>query len=194
MFAEWNRILNHLMFSGSFPLELGAMTPIFYAFREREMIQDMLECVTGARMHHSYCRVGGLKDDLPARVPQGERPRCSPRCASRSASSRSLIMGNEIIFARTPQRRHAADRGRDRLRHSGPVLQASGVPMDPRKDEPYEKYDEVEFDVPVGQTGDCYDRLWVMIERMKQSRATSSSSAWTSCRPVSSGRRSCPRR
>ena len=65
MFAEWNRILNHLMFSGSFPLELGAMTPIFYAFREREMIQDMLESVTGARMHHSYCRVGGLKDDLP---------------------------------------------------------------------------------------------------------------------------------
>src|SRR6202795_2019402 len=65
MFAEWNRILNHLMFSGSFPLELGAMTPMFYAFRERELIQDMLESVTGARMHHSYCRVGGLKDDLP---------------------------------------------------------------------------------------------------------------------------------
>src|SRR3954447_17965350 len=64
--AEWNRILNHLMFSGSYPLELGAMTPIFYAFREREMIQDLMESCTGARMHHSYCRVGGLKDDLPA--------------------------------------------------------------------------------------------------------------------------------
>ena len=65
MFAEWNRLLSHLMFSGSFPLELGAMTPIFYAFREREMIQDLMESATGARMHHSYCRVGGLKDDLP---------------------------------------------------------------------------------------------------------------------------------
>ncbi len=65
MFAEWNRILSHLMFSGSYPLELGAMTPIFYAFREREMIQDLMESATGARMHHSYCRVGGLKDDLP---------------------------------------------------------------------------------------------------------------------------------
>jgi NADH-quinone oxidoreductase subunit D len=65
MMAEWNRILNHLMFMGSYPLELGAMSPMFYAFREREMIQDMMESCTGARMHHSYVRVGGLKDDLP---------------------------------------------------------------------------------------------------------------------------------
>ena len=65
MLAEWNRILNHLMFTGSFPLELGAMTPIFYAFIEREMIQGLMESATGARMHFSYVRVGGLKDDLP---------------------------------------------------------------------------------------------------------------------------------
>ena len=65
MMAEWNRVLSHLMFTGSYPLELGAMTPIFYAFREREMIQDLMEAATGARMHHSYARVGGLKDDLP---------------------------------------------------------------------------------------------------------------------------------
>src|SRR6058998_1905729 len=65
MMAEWNRILNHLMFTGSFPLELGAMTPMFYAFREWEMIQHLMESATGARMHHSYARVGGLKDDLP---------------------------------------------------------------------------------------------------------------------------------
>ncbi|HJV05099.1 MAG TPA: NADH-quinone oxidoreductase subunit D, partial [Actinomycetota bacterium] len=62
MMAEWNRILSHLMFTGSYPLELGAMTPMFYAFREREMIQDLMESATGARMHHSYARVGGLKD------------------------------------------------------------------------------------------------------------------------------------
>src|SRR5256712_12410321 len=65
MMAEWNRILNHLMFTGSFPLELGAMTPMFFAFREREMIQNLMESATGARMHHSFARVGGLKDDLP---------------------------------------------------------------------------------------------------------------------------------
>ena len=81
----------------------------------------------------------------------------------------TLIMGNEIIFART---RNVGVLPRDvavAYGCSGPVLHASGVPMDPRKDEPYEKYAEVEFNVPVGQTGDCYDRLWVLIERMKES-------------------------
>jgi NADH-quinone oxidoreductase subunit D len=100
MFAEWNRILNHLMFTGSYPLELGAMTPIFYAFREREMIQDLLESATGARMHHSYCRVGGLKDDLP----RGFVKRAIEVLADvrkRIAEFETLIMGNEILFART---------------------------------------------------------------------------------------------
>ena len=87
MFAEWNRILSHLMFSGSYPLELGAMTPMFYAFREREMIQDLMESATGARMHHSYCRVGGLKDDLPTASCDGRR-RSWPRRGSGSRSSR----------------------------------------------------------------------------------------------------------
>ena len=71
MFAEWNRILNHLMFAGSYPLELGAMTPIFYSFIERELVQDLMESATGARMHHSYCRVGGLEGRSAGRVPQG---------------------------------------------------------------------------------------------------------------------------
>ena len=168
MMAEWNRILNHLMFTGSYPLELGAMTPIFYAFREREMIQDLMESCTGARLHHSYARVGGLKDDLPA----GFLKRSAQVLADtrkRIKEFETLIMGNEIIFART--------RGVGILPTdiaigygcSGPVLQASGVPMDPRKDEPYEKYGEVEFDVPVAADGDCYDRLWVLVERIKQS-------------------------
>jgi NADH-quinone oxidoreductase subunit D len=168
MMAEWNRILNHLMFTGSYPLELGAMTPIFYAFREREMIQDLMESCTGARLHHSYARVGGLKDDLPA----GFLKRSAQVLADtrkRIKEFETLIMGNEIIFART--------RGVGILPSdmaigygcSGPVLQASGVPMDPRKDEPYEKYGEVEFDVPVATDGDCFDRLWVLVERIKQS-------------------------
>jgi NADH-quinone oxidoreductase subunit D len=168
MMAEWNRILNHLMFTGSYPLELGAMTPIFYAFREREMIQDLMEQATGARMHHSYARVGGLKDDLP----RGFLKRSAEVLTHVRAKLRDfedLIMGNEIVYARTkgvgilPKEMALA------YGCSGPVLQASGVPMDPRKDEPYEKYAEVEFDVPVGRTGDCYDRLWVLVQRMWES-------------------------
>jgi NADH-quinone oxidoreductase subunit D len=168
MFAEWNRILNHLMFSGSYPLELGAMTPIFYAFREREMIQDLMESATGARMHHSYCRVGGLKDDLP----RGFLKESAEVLAAVRKSIRefeTLIMGNEIIFARCRNVGVLPAETAVAYGTSGPVLQASGVDMDPRKDEPYEKYGEVEFRVPTGQTGDSYDRLWVLVERMKQS-------------------------
>src|SRR6187431_2662968 len=168
MFAEWNRILNHLMFSGSYPLELGAMTPIFYAFREREMIQDLMESATGARMHHSYCRVGGLKDDLP----RGFLKRAAGVLAEtrkRIGEFETLIMGNEIIYARTRDVGLLPAEMAIAYGTSGPVLQASGVAMDPRKDEPYEKYGEVEFDVPVGVKGDCYDRLWVLVQRMWES-------------------------
>ncbi len=172
MMAEWNRILNHLMFTGSFPLELGAMTPVFYAFREREMIQHVMESATGARMHHSYARVGGLKDDLPRGFLK-QSAEVLKWVRRKLKDFDTLIMGNEIIFARTKgvgvlPREMALAYG-----SSGPVLHASGVPMDPRKDEPYEKYDEVEFDVPVGEHGDAYDRLWVLVQRM-----------WESCRII----------
>ncbi len=168
MMAEWNRILSHLMFSGSYPLELGAMTPLFYAFREREMIQDLMESCTGARMHHSYCRVGGLKDDLPAGFVKRSRDVLVHTRTSIREYER-LIMGNEIIFARTRGIGVLPAETAIAYGCSGPVLQASGVAMDPRKDEPYEKYGEVEFEVPVGSHGDSYDRLWVLVERMKQS-------------------------
>jgi NADH-quinone oxidoreductase subunit D len=167
MMAEWNRLLNHWMFTGSYPLELGAMTPMFYAFREREMIQDLMEAATGARMHHSYARVGGLKDDLPkgflkqaAEVLKWNRKKLR--------DFERLIMGNEIIAARTRGIGVLPAKVATAFGVSGPVLQASGVPMDARKDEPYEKYSEVEFDVPVGENGDSYDRLWILIQRMYQ--------------------------
>src|SRR5881396_4295855 len=100
MLAEWNRLLNHLMFCGSFPLELGAMTPMFYAFREREMIQGLMESCTGARMHHSYVRVGGLKDDLPRGfLKQGVEVLKWIR--NKLHDFETLIMGNEIIHVRT---------------------------------------------------------------------------------------------
>jgi NADH-quinone oxidoreductase subunit D len=168
MMAEWNRILSHLMFSGSYPLELGAMTPIFYAFREREMIQDLMESATGARMHHSYCRVGGLKDDLPLGFLK-RSTEVLKEVRKRIRDYENLIMGNEIIHARTKKIGVLPAETAIAYGCSGPVLQASGVPMDPRKDEPYEKYGEVEFTVPVGKRGDSYDRLWVLVQRMYQS-------------------------
>jgi len=168
MMAEWNRLLNHLMFCGSYPLELGAMTPMFYAFREREMIQGLMESATGARMHHSYARVGGLKDDLPRGfLKQSEEVLKWTRAKLRDFEN--LIMGNDIIFARTKDVGVLPPDVAVAFGTSGPVLHASGVPMDPRKDEPYEKYSEVEFDVPVGENGDCYDRLWVLVQRMWES-------------------------
>jgi NADH-quinone oxidoreductase subunit D len=172
MMAEWNRLLNHLMFCGSFPLELGAITPVFYAFRERELIQNLMESATGARMHHSYARVGGLKDDLP----RGFLKQSAEALAwtrKKLKDFENLIMGNEIIHARTKGIGVLPAQTAVSYGCSGPVLHASGIPMDPRKDEPYEKYGEVEFDVPVGTEGDSYDRLWVLVQRM-----------WESCKIV----------
>ena len=168
MMAEWNRLLNHLMFMGSYPLELGAMTPMFYVFREREMIQDLMESATGARMHHSFARVGGLKDDLPRGFLK-ESAVTLKEMRKRLRDYENLVMGNEIIHARTKGIGVLPADVAISYGTSGPVLHGSGVPMDPRRDEPYEKYDEVEFDVPVGKTGDCYDRLWVLFQRMHQS-------------------------
>ena len=168
MLAEWNRILNHLMFCGSFPLELGAMTPMFYAFREREMIQDLMEAATGARMHHSYARVGGLKDDLPRGFLKHSAD-VLKWVRKKLRDFENLIMGNEIIHVRTDGIGVLPPEVAVAYGCSGPVLQASGVPMDARKDEPYEKYGEVDFDVPIGHNGDCYDRLSVLVQRMWES-------------------------
>ena len=168
MLAEWNRILNHLMFCGSYPLELGAMTPVFYAFREREMIQALLESTTGARMHHSFARIGGLKDDLPRGFVRQSREVLA-WVRAKMGEFEDLVMGNEIIHARTRNVGVLPPEVAVAYGCSGPVLQASGVPMDPRRDEPYLKYGEVEFDVPVGTNGDSYDRLWVLVQRIYES-------------------------
>jgi NADH-quinone oxidoreductase subunit D len=168
MFAEWNRLLNHLVFFGSYPLELGAMTPVFYAFIEREMIQNLMESTTGARMHHSYARVGGLKDDLPRGFVK-QAGEVLKHVRKRLREFDNLIMGNEIIHARTKGIGVIPPEMAIAYGVSGPTLHATGVPMDPRKDEPYEKYAEVEFQVPVGSHGDSYDRLWILLQRMHES-------------------------
>jgi NADH-quinone oxidoreductase subunit D len=119
-------------------------------------------------MHHSYARVGGLKDDLPAGFLK-EAAGVLAWMRKKIHEFEQLVMGNEIIFARTKNVGVLPAEVAIAYGASGPVLQASGVAMDPRKDEPYEKYAEVEFNVPVGQNGDCYDRLWVLVQRMWES-------------------------
>jgi NADH-quinone oxidoreductase subunit D len=144
------------------------MTPMFYAFREREMIQDLMESATGARMHHSYARVGGLKDDLP----RGWLKRSAEVVdwiRRKLRDFETLILGNEIFLARTKGIGVLGPEVAKAYGCSGPVLQASGVAMDPRKDSPYEKYGEVEFSVPVGENGDSFDRMWVLVQRMWES-------------------------
>jgi NADH-quinone oxidoreductase subunit D len=170
LLAELNRVLNHLMFLGSYPLELGAITPIFYAFRERETLQEVMEEVSGGRMHYMFNRVGGLKEDLPA----GWTGRASDAVAAvrrRLAEIEDLVLGNEIFAARTkgvgvlsPELVHAYG-------VSGPIARASGVDIDLRRDEPYLAYGDLAdtLRVPTRTDGDCYSRFSVLLEQAKVS-------------------------
>lgn len=166
--AEINRILNHLMFTGSFGLELGATTPVMYAFRERELLQNAMEMVTGGRMHFGFIRPGGLKEDVPKGfvelVLQGIR-----QLIRSIPDYETLLLGNEIFKQRTVGiGTLPADLAME-YGVSGPILRGSGVPYDVRKIDPYLIYDEFEFDVPVGRNGDSYDRFWVLIQEMRES-------------------------
>ncbi|MER7050685.1 MULTISPECIES: NADH-quinone oxidoreductase subunit D [unclassified Streptomyces] len=160
LLAELNRVLNHLMFLGSYPLELGGITPVFYAFREREVLQNVMEEVSGGRMHYMFNRVGGLKEDVPA----GWATRA--RGAVEAVRSRmdvfdDLVLGNEIFRGRTrgvgvlsPEAVHAYG-------VSGPIARASGVDFDLRRDEPYLAYGELQdtLKVVTRTDGDCLARF-----------------------------------
>jgi NADH-quinone oxidoreductase subunit D len=168
LIAEWNRILNHLMFTGSFALELGAITPMFYAFREREDIQHMLEAATGGRLHFTYNQVGGLKVDLP----KGFLSRSAELSAvvrSRLQDYKDLVLGNEIFQARTVGVGPLPTDVGLSYGVSGPTLQATGLPEDPRVTEPYLKYGEIDVPVPVGQNGDSFDRFYCLLHRIEAS-------------------------
>lgn len=166
--AEINRILNHLMFTGSFGLELGATTPVMYAFRERELLQSAMEMATGGRLHFGFIRPGGLKEDVP-RGFVDLALRGIRQLQQAIPDYEDLLLGNEIFKARTvgvgvldPDL--AVEYG-----VSGPILRASGVPYDVRKAEPYLNYSEFDFNIPVGVQGDSFDRYWVLIQEMKES-------------------------
>lgn len=169
LLAELNRVLNHLMFLGSYPLELGAITPVFYAFREREEIQAVMEEISGGRMHYMFNRVGGLKDDLPA----GWLGRVSDALTAvrrRLPELESLLVGNEILIART---RGVGVLSPDLVRAygvSGPIARASGVDVDLRRDAPYLAYGELfaaggPGRVVTREAGDCLARLEVLLEQ-----------------------------
>jgi NADH-quinone oxidoreductase subunit D len=193
MFDEITRILNHLMWIGSNGLDLGAMAVFLYAFREREELMDCYEAVSGARMHATYYRPGGVYRDLPEVMPQYRESRWHkgddlkrlnrwregsmldfldaftedfPR---RIDEYEELLTTNRIWKQRTVDigvvsREEALAWGM-----SGPMLRGSGVEWDLRKKQPYAKYAEVDFDIPVGVNGDCYDRYLVRVEEMRQS-------------------------
>jgi NADH-quinone oxidoreductase subunit D len=192
MFDEITRILNHLLWLGAHALDVGAMTVFLYAFREREDLFDCYEAASGARMHAAYYRPGGVYRDLPDRMPQYESTLKNKKELDGLNQNRSgslldfiedfanrfptyvdeyetLLTDNRIWKQRTvgigvvdPDRAIA-------LGMTGPMLRGSGVAWDLRKKQPYEVYDKLDFDIPVGVNGDCYDRYLVRIEEFRQS-------------------------
>jgi NADH-quinone oxidoreductase subunit D len=166
--CEMNRILNHLMFFASFGAELGAITPTFYAFREREDIQMAMEMATGGRFHFGFFRGGGLKEDVPrgfyAQALKGVR-----QVIERLPDYENLLLGNEIFKQRTVGVGVLPKDVAYSYGVSGPIAKGSGVDSDVRKDEPYLVYDHFDFDVTVGRSGDCFDRFWVLVHEVVES-------------------------
>ncbi len=193
MFDEITRILNHLLWIGAHALDVGAMTMFLYAFREREDLMDVYEAVSGARLHATYYRPGGVARDLPDTMPQYKKSKWhSQREVNKLNENRegslldfledftnrypgyideyeTLLTDNRIWKQRTvdigivtPERAMA-------LGFTGPMIRGSGIPWDLRKKQPYEVYDRMDFDIPVGTNGDCYDRYLVRIQEMRES-------------------------
>lgn len=193
MFDEITRILNHLLWLGASGIDLGAMTMFFYTFREREDLFDVYEAVSGARMHAAYYRPGGVYRDLPDSMPQYQASKIHNEAAIKKMNEdrqgslldfleaftnrfpgyvdeyETLLTDNRIWKQRTvgigvvsPERAMA-------MGFTGPMLRGSGVAWDLRKKQPYEVYDRMDFDIPVGVEGDCYDRYLVRVEELRQS-------------------------
>jgi NADH-quinone oxidoreductase subunit D len=208
MFDEITRILNHLMWIGSNALDLGAMAVFLYAFREREELMDCYEAVSGARMHATYYRPGGVYRDLPERMPQYKEShwhkgkdlerRNSWREGSlldfieafanefpqRVDEYETLLTDNRIWKQRTVGIGVVSPEQALGWGMSGPMLRGSGIEWDLRKKQPYAMYANMDFDIPVGVTGDCYDRYLVRVEEMRQSnRIIQQCVAWLKANP-----------
>ncbi|MEE9358325.1 NADH-quinone oxidoreductase subunit D [Candidatus Vondammii sp. HM_W22] len=193
MFDEITRILNHLMWLGTHALDVGAMTVFLYAFREREDLMDVYEAVSGARMHAAYYRVGGVYRDLPDQMPRYENNnfRSDADIARKNETRQgslldfiedftdrfpglvdeyeTLLTDNRIWKQRLVDIAIVSPERALQLGFTGPMLRGSGIEWDLRKKQPYAAYDRVDFDIPIGATGDSYDRYLVRIEEMRQS-------------------------
>jgi NADH-quinone oxidoreductase subunit D len=179
--TEMARIASHLVFNASYPLELGAATPLFFALRERERVLDLLEGVTGGRFHPNFNRIGGVKpayaagsntrkmpQDLPAGFLQETRD-AMDKVAIAVDQLEDLVAGNEIILARTRGVGVLPPEVAVAYGVSGPNLRASGVPFDLRKTEDYLPYDRFDFNVITGDNGDCWDRWSVRLREIRES-------------------------
>jgi len=193
MFDELTRILNHLLWLGAHALDVGAMTVFLYAFREREDLMDCYESVSGARMHATYYRPGGVYRYFPDSMPQYEKSKWNnqkdtdKRNENRQGSMldfiesftdrfpgcvdeyETLLTDNRIWKQRTVDIGIVTPDRAKALGFTGPMLRGCGIPWDLRKTQPYAVYNALDFDIPVGTTGDCYDRYLVRIEEMRQS-------------------------
>lgn len=166
--CELNRIASHLLFFGTYGIDLGAFTAFLHAFREREMVLDLFEMACGARMTYNYIRLGGVMKDLPA----GWVEKCREfleHFSARLPEYDDLLSHNPIFLDRTrtvgliPKEKAIA------WGLSGPNLRASGVSYDARKFEPYSGYDKYDFEVPTGKDGSCWDRYWCRVQELRQS-------------------------
>ncbi|MDX8379088.1 MAG: NADH-quinone oxidoreductase subunit D [Gallionella sp.] len=193
MYDEITRILNHLMWLGAHGLDIGAMTVFLYCFREREDLMDAYEAVSGARMHTSYYRPGGVYRDLPDTMPQYEASKYHNAAAIKKMNVNrqgslldfledftcrfptyvdeyeTLLTDNRIWKQRTVDIGIVTAERAIALGMTGPMLRGSGVEWDLRRKQPYAAYDQLDFDIPVGVNGDTYDRYLVRVEEMRQS-------------------------
>ncbi|MFC4485986.1 MULTISPECIES: NADH-quinone oxidoreductase subunit D [Tepidiphilus] len=193
MFDEITRILNHLLNIGTHALDIGAMTMVLYTFREREDLMDAYEAVSGARMHAAYYRPGGVYRDLPDQMPKYQVSKVKDEKRVRELNRNregslldfledfterfpkylddyhELLTDNRIWKQRTVGIGVVSPEQALAWGFTGPMLRGSGVAWDLRKKQPYEVYDQLEFDIPVGTNGDCYDRYLVRMEEMRQS-------------------------
>ncbi|CAG8476129.1 1709_t:CDS:2, partial [Acaulospora morrowiae] len=168
LFGEITRILNHIMALMSHALDIGALTPFLWMFEEREKLMEYYERVSGARMHAAYVRPGGVAQDMPLGLME-DIYQWSTQFSSRIDETEELLTNNRIWINRTKDVGIVTVQDALDYSFSGVMLRGSGVKWDLRKVQPYDAYEHVEFDVPVGTTGDCYDRYLCRVEEMRQS-------------------------
>jgi len=168
LFAELTRILNHIMAVGTHALDIGALTPFFWLFEEREKMMEFYERVSGARMHAAYVRPGGVNQDMPLGL-MDDIYEFSSKFSERLDEVEDLLTENRIWKARTVDIGVVSAEDALNYGFSGVMLRGSGIKWDLRKTQPYDAYDQMEFDVPIGIKGDCYDRYLIRMEEMRQS-------------------------